>query len=332
MILSVIFIETIITLTLLAVKTKRRKMVKKILACLLIVMLSYGCYAADYVTTNYKLIVPETGTRDWTEKVSNDLITIDSILWGISTDMTIISSDISILDERVDILSSDVNDISNTVVIMSSDIGLMSNTLVILSNDVSGLNLDLEKILIISSDINNYTGPLIIVSDDVANISNTVVILSNDVANLTGVVQSFRVISGDYITGTVTVPLDNTPPTVVEGVEIISEDFTATSATNRLRFYGIVNADHSQQNAIGIMSLCSDDEGTAMTTVNNYHLSNIAETVLIYDAPAFTTNTVKYSLRWGSNSGGTVQANGNNGAAVLGGKSGTLLIIDEYQP
>lgn len=60
---------------------------KKILFILLFSFLLFNFVkAGDYTTTNYKLIVPEEGSRDWSEKLSNDIISIDNVLKMVSND------------------------------------------------------------------------------------------------------------------------------------------------------------------------------------------------------------------------------------------------------
>ena len=90
---------------------------KKLFIFLVSLLLATNAYAADYVTTNYRLIVPEVGSRDWSEKISNDIITIDDLLYHVSNDvnnlpaittsMDIISTDVNILKISADILCAD---------------------------------------------------------------------------------------------------------------------------------------------------------------------------------------------------------------------------------
>jgi len=69
---------------------------KKFITFLILLSFLFGCscYGADTVTTYYKLICPEEGSYNWTEKISNDLTSIDSILNIISLDVVAISNDV----------------------------------------------------------------------------------------------------------------------------------------------------------------------------------------------------------------------------------------------
>jgi hypothetical protein len=65
-------------------------MIKKFLIFLFFLgflIISNFVYAGDYETSYYKLIVPSEGSRNWSTKVSKDVITIDTVLYLISQDV-----------------------------------------------------------------------------------------------------------------------------------------------------------------------------------------------------------------------------------------------------
>lgn len=133
------------------------KLLKIILAVLL---LTSPIYASE-TTTNYNLVIPSIGDRDWGPVLSRDIISIDSILKMVSSDTTqigIISSDVGVLKIKVTVISSDVgtlktNDTTKTlqISILSSDVGVLKIlTTNILSPDVQALK---TNTAIISSDV-----------------------------------------------------------------------------------------------------------------------------------------------------------------------------------
>lgn len=77
------------------------KIIINIILCLL---LCVGAYASQ-VTTNYDLVVPAIGDRNWQPIISRDIISIDTILGSISSDIggsnriTIISTEVSEIRE-----------------------------------------------------------------------------------------------------------------------------------------------------------------------------------------------------------------------------------------
>lgn len=59
----------------------------KYIVLLLILNINHISYA-DYVTTNYNLVIPAFGSRDWGSKISGDIISIDTLMGEISKDTT----------------------------------------------------------------------------------------------------------------------------------------------------------------------------------------------------------------------------------------------------
>jgi len=90
-------------------------------------------FAADYETTYYKLIVPENNSRDWAEKVSKDLISIDGITYTISQEVAVINQNKVSRDAEVARLTIDTAiTFSNT---SSSGIGGIVGRIPIVSAD-----------------------------------------------------------------------------------------------------------------------------------------------------------------------------------------------------
>ena len=67
----------------------------KITSIFISLIILCGICSADQITTNYKFIIPSEGSRDVFEILSNDIISIDTVLGILSSDTEngIISSD-----------------------------------------------------------------------------------------------------------------------------------------------------------------------------------------------------------------------------------------------
>lgn len=95
---------------------------KKLFIGLLILLISTTAFGADYVTNNYKLIVPEEGSRGWTAKISNDIVTIDEVMWMTSKDAGVISRDVQAISNTVVIISNDVGDFKSRITFDSATV------------------------------------------------------------------------------------------------------------------------------------------------------------------------------------------------------------------
>ncbi len=146
----------------------------------LLLLIPSLCLASQF-TTNYNLEIPASGQRDWISIISNDIISIDSILKIISSEpsgvssvsegvasplvinptsgavvITMLSADttqagyISALQfGKVNILSSDVNNLIVKTNILSNDTLVQDNKIQILSNDAV---IQDNKLTILSND------------------------------------------------------------------------------------------------------------------------------------------------------------------------------------
>jgi len=115
-------------------------MIRKLFLALMILSLCATAFGADTVTTNYRFIIPEEGSRDWNQKISNDIITIDSALKILSDDSTIVSTDVGLISNTVVIISNDImNLLSADGVMHRLTIDAVANTdcLRIISSDNS---------------------------------------------------------------------------------------------------------------------------------------------------------------------------------------------------
>lgn len=61
------------------------RMIKKLLILLVLVLFSVNVHAAE-TTTNYELVIPAIGDRNWQPIISRDIVSIDKVLGFVSTD------------------------------------------------------------------------------------------------------------------------------------------------------------------------------------------------------------------------------------------------------
>jgi len=163
-------------------------MIKRLLSFLLIFLLSVPCYAANYLTNNYNFEIPAIGSRDWNTLISNDIISMDTILYIISQDsvtqetkLTIITNDLNAYTGPLINATTDISVLYLRTNIITNDLASYTGPLVYVTNDVSDLKV---KTTIISNDISVYTGPLVYVTNDVADLKVKTDILSTDVNTL----------------------------------------------------------------------------------------------------------------------------------------------------
>ena len=141
-----------------------------------------------------------------------------------------------------------------------------------------------------------------------------------------------QVVTGDILnlTGTVTVPLDNTTPLVTEGFQIFTATITPTSTTSRISVEFVITSASSAANNTIIASLFNDTTNlgsiaartsTANTTVN-MAFSKTFQTGSL--APAIL------SVRLGAALAGTTYCN-SAGTATLGGSLRTTYTITEFE-
>lgn len=67
-----------------------------ILGFILLLITSLG-YCADNYTANYNLVIPEEGSKDWTAKISADIVSLDTILNNISQDASFTKSGTNVI-------------------------------------------------------------------------------------------------------------------------------------------------------------------------------------------------------------------------------------------
>jgi uncharacterized ion transporter superfamily protein YfcC len=80
---------------------------KRVIFALILSFIATSLYAAQF-TTNYNLEIPSIGTRDWQSVISKDIISIDTTIGIISSDLGSTSTKIIISRDNITALGGQV--------------------------------------------------------------------------------------------------------------------------------------------------------------------------------------------------------------------------------
>jgi len=148
-------------------------------------------------------------------------------------------------------------------------------------------------------------------------------------------VQAVSNQTGALITGTTTLPgNDDTIPQSTEGVQIITQAITPTSATNKLRIDCEINLSHSSASSVLTGALFQDSIANALSAGQLDEVTAGIQNRIVFShvMDAGTTSATTFKIRAGGNQAGTLTVNGTGGVRRLGGVINTSLRITEYVP
>jgi len=120
---------------------------KRIAIILFALILSVSAYASEF-TPVYNLEIPSIGARDWQPIISRDIISIDTVIGIISSDVistkasdtikfTILSNDAVIQNTNIQIISNDSVTQNIKIQILSNDAVIQNNLTTMISGDVA---------------------------------------------------------------------------------------------------------------------------------------------------------------------------------------------------
>ena len=136
------------------------------------------------------------------------------------------------------------------------------------------------------------------------------------------------------LTGTTTVPLDDTIPQQTEGDEYVTRSITPTNASSTLRIDVELNAANSAGAGHVIAALFQDSTANALEA-RAQHVSNsgcIVQVHFTYWMTAGTTSATTFKLRAGFSSAATLTVNGAGGARQFGGVLASSITVTEILP
>lgn len=143
-------------------------------------------------------------------------------------------------------------------------------------------------------------------------------------------VQTAANTTGALATTTTSIPLDDTIPQSGEGVEVMSQAITPSSAANLLdvRHVGFYSCNPG---ATGIAALFQDATASALAAVAISLTANtdMGTIPLNWALLAATTSATTFKIRAGSSAGATLSFNGSNAARLFGGVAASTLSVAE---
>lgn len=149
------------------------------------------------------------------------------------------------------------------------------------------------------------------------------------------VVQVKNFQTGASVTGTTTIPVDDTIPQNTEGFEAMTLSITPTSATNKLKIEVVVNAGSSATPPFYIAAALFQDSAANALAVQASTLgtsTHSTELSFTHYMDAGTTSATTFKVRVGANGAGTHFINGINATRLYGGVMASSITITEIVP
>jgi hypothetical protein len=138
-----------------------------------------------------------------------------------------------------------------------------------------------------------------------------------------------------YMSGTNTIPWDDTIPQITEGWQVLSTTVTATLATNNMRIsVNLWGAEVSDTGNEGVMCVFKDAGANAIGCVGNTLGTQTGGGILFtidFSTPSVDTSAHVFSVRFGEDVG-TTEVNGKGGSRKLGGAGVTAMKVEEVVP
>ena len=157
---------------------------------------------------------------------------------------------------------------------------------------------------------------------------------SPPVTKLSGdTIQTVNQQTGAVVTGTTTIPADDTIPQITEGDEYLSVSVTPTNASNKLFIQVIITFANSFAGGYGSAALFDNPTASAICAQMQY-LAAADRPVTFsfnYYMTAGTTSTKSFRVRAGADSAGTTTLNGFGGNRKLGGMFLSSITVTELK-
>jgi len=142
-------------------------------------------------------------------------------------------------------------------------------------------------------------------------------------------VKNFQ--TGALITGTATIPFDNTIPQITEGFEVMTLAFTPTSSSSKL-LISVVTQFSPSVDSLAVTALFVGTTANALAT-SFTHTMGSGSYPLIHSFNHYmtsgSTSELTFRVRIGSNNAGTTTFNGRSGAVRYGGSLASSITITE---
>lgn len=145
-------------------------------------------------------------------------------------------------------------------------------------------------------------------------------------------IQYLRSASGAVVTGTTTLPADDTIPQNTEGDEYLNQQITPISAANiiRISFNGMFASSATGQFSVALFQ-DSTANALAANGIGYRTAGDYLTLAIFYAMKAGTASATTFKLRAGNGNAGTTTFNGSGGARQFGGVASSALIVEEIQ-
>jgi hypothetical protein len=166
------------------------------------------------------------------------------------------------------------------------------------------------------------------------NIERALDAIARAIRPASAVVQMKATNFTEVVTGTGLIPIDDTIPQITEGTEVMTQQFTPLSATNRLYIevdMMMAITSNGQLAAALFMDAVANALATDRKYTNNF-VSNPYKLTLRHDMVAGTTNMITFRVRGGMEIAGTLTLNGALSGRTFGATTKSSIRITEYTP
>lgn len=146
------------------------------------------------------------------------------------------------------------------------------------------------------------------------------------------VVQSVNTPFTVSLTGTTSIPVDDTIPQNTEGTEFMTQAITPTDAANLLKIEVVFNVAQTGNASKTTVALFQDSTADAINAVGNGNSPSNSLYCITFThwMTAGTTSETTFKVRAGSQASETLTFNGASGSRLFGGAMASSMTITEY--
>lgn len=147
------------------------------------------------------------------------------------------------------------------------------------------------------------------------------------------IVQEVSTSTSNYLSGTATMPMNDSIRVNTEGDEYLALTITPTSTSNKLRIKALVHASSSVAHNMGL-AIFQDATVNALAVAyeNNQTANTLRQLEIDFEITAAITTATTFKIRVGTDVAGTTMINGTSGARKGGGILFSSLSITERRP
>ena len=147
-------------------------------------------------------------------------------------------------------------------------------------------------------------------------------------------IKTTSYINGSVMTGTTTIPHDDTIPQITEGNLFGNITITPQSANSKIKTCAqVVMATNTvTPNLLQVLIFIGNNtNATAISSAYSPAANYEINTGVCYTTSVPSVSPFNVSIRYGSNAAGTITVNGGAGARLYGGAYNSYIIVDEYK-